>query len=114
MIRRRIVSSRFARRNLDPAAPLFALRRISAGQDEAGRAIVILPGQPFKSEGVDLRRLGFMYRNRWIGHDLPAALRNLSAKHEADLTPSPDSGAPPAAPAETAPPARQTPRRGQR
>lgn len=77
LARRPVVQSRFARRNLDPALPLYVLRRIPAGADAAGAPIVLLPGARLDTAAIDSRRLGFMYRNRMIGHELPRGLRPI-------------------------------------
>lgn len=75
LARRPVVQSRYARRNLDPALPLYVLRRIPAGTDAAGEPIVLMPGDRLDVSKLDARRLGFMYRNRMIGHELPRGLQ---------------------------------------
>lgn len=100
LARRPVVSSRFARRNLDPSAPLFVLRRIPAGVDGEGKPRVLLPGEAFDPKGIDARRLGFLYRNRFIDHE-----RSRAHRQAVPQPPALDPAAPVAETPKPAPPA---------
>lgn len=82
MIVRRIIQSRHARRNLDPSLPLFVLRRLPAG------ARTLLPGEPFDPAGIDPRRLGFLYRNRYIGHEPSRSQRQAVPRQPPTVAPA--------------------------
>ena len=87
--RRPVVQSRYARRNLDPALPLYVLRRIPAGTDATGAPIALAPGDLLDASKIDSRRLGFMYRNRLIGHELPRGfVRREAAPVEVEYPPA--------------------------
>lgn len=89
LVHRAIPRGRYGRARLDPSAPLFVLRRIPAGVDDAGRPIALEPGAPFDAGSVTKARLGTLFRSRFIGHEQPRALRQVASNAPPAPPPAP-------------------------
>ncbi len=63
------------RRRLDPAWPLFVLRRLPCGEDAEGQPAFLVPGATFDPASVSKVRLGTLFRARFIAHEPPRVMR---------------------------------------
>lgn len=89
-------------RELVAGRVLYVCRRIPTGTDEDGKPTFRVPGEVFDPTGIPELRLKALFRNRFIGHELPRGVEPIVSTPPGPTASSP--AAPPSQPKPAKPP----------